>query len=607
VSGAGAAARQGAECDIVMNGGWAGALIHPAAVVELARKYSFRGIGGSAIGAFCAAATAAAELGRTSKGGGFNRLKSVLEWIATQEPGHADINLFELLKPDRTTRPYYHCLRAGLNKNLPGAAAAIGVEGVRRFPFLGALAALPGVLLGISAFFAGTLWLTLLWLVAGLIVFLTLPPLAALLKVVIGAGKAVRKNSFGICSGTSDLTPWIISTLDTLAGKAEKDDLLTFGDLWGTTDPTQERRIDLRLTASDLSLGLPVRLPFEDQPQPRVDEIYYFREEELARYFPAAVVKALVRKSRQNQYYRRVSGYLPLPEPADIPVAFAVRLAVGMPLLMSAVPLYRARRVRVRNKLRWQMKRCWITGGGVTGSQHIHTFDDPLPTRPTFSIHLAPVVREGDDRLEWKKGIWVQNLIDQQGPILWQGFDNWKGFMRAAAYVSRNWQSNAMLQTPGFKERMAVVKIAPAHTGLYPRFDREAVSDLMRLGAHAAGQLIERFAVGKTSQRHVSWDAHRWIRFRSTMARIEKFLVKLRNAYYHEPGDGESTYDHLMMRGQDEPPDAFRWIDKAQRNHALRVTNQLLTTIERWQSDKFTFACGELPQPEGMLRIQPKY
>ena len=55
------------ECDIVMKGGITSGVVYPLAVVELAKTYRFRNIGGTSTGAIAAAATAAAELGRDPK------------------------------------------------------------------------------------------------------------------------------------------------------------------------------------------------------------------------------------------------------------------------------------------------------------------------------------------------------------------------------------------------------------------------------------------------------------------------------------------------------------------------------------------------------------
>jgi predicted acylesterase/phospholipase RssA len=51
-------------CDLVMTGGVASGVVYPWAIVEIARHYRFRSIGGTSVGAMAAALAAAAEYGR---------------------------------------------------------------------------------------------------------------------------------------------------------------------------------------------------------------------------------------------------------------------------------------------------------------------------------------------------------------------------------------------------------------------------------------------------------------------------------------------------------------------------------------------------------------
>ena len=55
-------------CDLVMKGGITSGVVYPMAILELSKRYHFRGIGGASAGAIAAAATAAAELGRGTNG-----------------------------------------------------------------------------------------------------------------------------------------------------------------------------------------------------------------------------------------------------------------------------------------------------------------------------------------------------------------------------------------------------------------------------------------------------------------------------------------------------------------------------------------------------------
>ena len=51
-------------CDLVLTGGVASGVVYPWAILELARKFRFKNIGGTSVGAMAAALAAAAEYGR---------------------------------------------------------------------------------------------------------------------------------------------------------------------------------------------------------------------------------------------------------------------------------------------------------------------------------------------------------------------------------------------------------------------------------------------------------------------------------------------------------------------------------------------------------------
>jgi predicted acylesterase/phospholipase RssA len=100
-------------CDLVMKGGITSGVVYPAAVIELAKKFRFRRIGGASAGAIAAAGAAAAELGRNAPDPapsdpdgakpGFMGLHQLRHELT--EPGRL-LALFEPV-PDRRARVLY--------------------------------------------------------------------------------------------------------------------------------------------------------------------------------------------------------------------------------------------------------------------------------------------------------------------------------------------------------------------------------------------------------------------------------------------------------------------------------------------------------------------
>ena len=101
------------NCDIVMKGGITSGVVYPPAVVELAKTYSFRNIGGTSAGAIAAAVTAAAELGRQRNGGGFAKLAELPTELGKTVNG-GDSLLLSLFRPQKQTSALFRILVASL-------------------------------------------------------------------------------------------------------------------------------------------------------------------------------------------------------------------------------------------------------------------------------------------------------------------------------------------------------------------------------------------------------------------------------------------------------------------------------------------------------------
>src|SRR5258708_7306448 len=89
------------ECDIVMAGGVTSGIIYPGAVAMIARRYRFRSIGGTSVGAIAAAVTAAAEYGRlTSQKPDAFELVATLPKTLGHEASDGHTRLFHLFTPE---------------------------------------------------------------------------------------------------------------------------------------------------------------------------------------------------------------------------------------------------------------------------------------------------------------------------------------------------------------------------------------------------------------------------------------------------------------------------------------------------------------------------
>ena len=103
-------------CDVVMEGGITSGIIYPSAIVELAKAYRFRSIGGSSVGAFAAAVTAAAEYRRRhGSDEGFELFAKLPESLAREVDGETE--LLRLFQPSVQTKRLFKIFIATLNRD----------------------------------------------------------------------------------------------------------------------------------------------------------------------------------------------------------------------------------------------------------------------------------------------------------------------------------------------------------------------------------------------------------------------------------------------------------------------------------------------------------
>ncbi len=385
------------HCDLVMKGGITSGVVYPLAVLELAKHYRFRAIGGTSAGAIAAVVTAAAEYGRAS--GGFGRLIDMSEEL--QQPGF----VANILQPQPELRPLLRLLfivlklgRRGKQQRAaqqraskdagsapkPNAAAGQADHSLgaiagdilkllseltfarKRAPAIvgGLLGALVGAIIGggwvvASLTAEGGLrspWL-LIWGVLMIALFWWLGNLIGTAIFLIFT--AIPRNFFGVCSGlvvqghdqhrliaavgqSPALTDWLSTKIDRIAGV--KGAPLTFGDLRnhekGHKPP---RNITLNTVTANISQGQPYILPFTEHQ-------FLFSEEEWGKLFPPYIVEHMKRKAyKPKRFALPIQIYDDqgkqhnlhfLPESDDWPVVVAARMSLSFPILISAVPLW---------------------------------------------------------------------------------------------------------------------------------------------------------------------------------------------------------------------------------------------------------------------------
>lgn len=541
------------SCDVIMQGGITSGVVYPRALARFARDYRLRSLGGASAGAIGAALGAAAEHGRAS--GGFDKLAAV-----PAELGQG--RLAALFQPTRATRPLFGLMLALSGHDAPGAARTGAARLVRvlaallrGWPLAALLGALPGV--------AGLVLAVLLggWPGVGVAV-LAVGALVLGVGVMLGAAAsrtltdAVPQQGFGVCTGLGQpgggpgFTEWLDARLTDLAGLPAGSPLL-HGQLWTGTDAVAHRTpadrvVDLRMVSTCLTQARPYEMPWEART-------FFYAPKEWAALFPPSVLAALEaappgrgtphpETAWEDAMAAAASpGLRRLPDPEHLPVVVSVRMSLSYPLLISAVPLWTIDRRAAASRAAVHAFRSgrtdgpapafvpvWFSDGGLTSNFPVHLFDAALPTRPTFAINLVgflegrtPAPREADNI---EVSTTNAAIPPSHRPLPTAGWPAIAGFVTAALATSREWGDAAQLSTPGMRDRVVRVLLAPSEGGLNLFMDAATIERLARRGEAAADVLVQRFTTADPSGT-TGWDNHRWVRYRALMAALPPWLA----------------------------------------------------------------------------------
>jgi len=601
-------------CDVVMKGGITSGVVYPHALCELARTYRFVNVGGTSAGAIAAAAAAAAEHGRSS--GGFAKLATLPEWVGAGD------NLFRLFQPQPGTRRFYRLFTSGLGHTGFGKWLRIVGASLAGFPLTALAGLAPGLALVVVAALTGSGLLLVCAIVAGVVLALLGLLLALGLRIGTGLPRAVGRNDFGLCSGLSAgeapaLTPWLAALIDELAGM-EGDDPLTFGDL-------RARGIDLMVMTTNVTHRRPHRMPWTHRD-------LYYDPARLRRLFPERVVAWMdahpppAGDGREGERRaRRLAALAPLrPFPAadDLPVVVAARMSLSFPLLISAVPLHALDMTSRRTRRAVEAVEdgsepaeplvaevCWFSDGGIASNFPVHFFDTPLPARPTFAIDLDgfhPDHGRGPDEAD---NVYLPST--NAGGLLetWHRLDPEPGFASLSGFVSgivrtmQNHVDSALSRQPGYRDRIVHVHTAPDEGGMNLTMPPHVIEALTLRGQAAGRKLVERFAETSGTDDGLSWDNHRWVRYRSALAALSE-LLEVFGASWSTAPTGERTYRELLERAEDEGPAGYRFTSAAQRELALALTELLADAGDRAAAGPASVTRGA-PRPEPVARIVP--
>ncbi len=138
--------------------------------------------------------------------------------------------------------------------------------------------------------------------------------------------------------------------------------------------------------------------------------------------------------------------------------------------------------------------------------------------------------------------------------------------------------------------------------GLNLNMPADVLKALSSYGELAGDKLMDHFlnGVDNGEKTTMTWDNHRWVRCRSTMALVETFLADFAYSVEH-PEPGDRTFFELIGRDRDAPPASYP-ITEEQRKEAMKMTERLIMLGHKDGALK-----DGAPKPTPALRIRPSF
>lgn len=568
------------ECDLIMKGGITSGVVYPFAIVELAKAYRLRSIGGASAGAIAAVMAAGAEYRRQSSPAkddmsGFVMIGDMAEELA------ADMQ--SLFQPAPKLAGLFGILMSAVS----GGSVIGAIVAAHRAQAIAAAAV--GGALAVAGLITGNIALVLLGLLVGALI------------AVLGIAWSLKRNvaedlpahDFGICpgatmpgAGTPALTEWIADRIDMAAGNLDADGApgapLTVGQL-------DAMGIEVASMTTDLSSQRPYQLPLRAKH-------HFFSRAEFETLFPRRVVAAMCAEAEPEAVPGGPQDLYPLPIGDDFPVVLCARMSLSFPGLISAVPLWRRDwQVAGPDGKKGVYRRCLFSDGGISSNFPIHFFDALLPRRPTFGISLTAwdPARHGDERVH------LSNAPTQSTSLPIRPVKGLGAFVFAILNTAKDWQDTLQSKLPGYAERIIEIRLDDAREGgMNLAMDKATIDTLAEYGRQAGVKLVEEF----------DFDENRWRRALSLLPNLEGSLQGFAASLAAAPAGtvGAKTYaeiltDHVPQRYSGN---SHRWRTEVLAPFAANLAALgAAATAAAPQAGRRTVQEGDVPSQDATVRI----
>ena len=568
-------------CDLVLNGGVASGVVYPWALLELARHYRFKCIGGNSVGAMAAALAAAAEYGRCNGvENAFEPLRRMPLELAELDKTGDKTKMLRLFQPSAPVRRLFELFLEAVKWGNPDTEQA---KSDWRAPIRKVLRTY-GVWWPLVVLLPALLVLVLLltsWVICQprgmegwavlLALFLVVLGLAGAL--LTGARRfyrdlvALEKNDYGLCTGRSQaadeegLAEWLHRGVQLSAGRGRDDPPLTFADLWaaprfGRAGPAaskgglqpEEAGIDLQMFCSNVTQGRPVRLPLND-----ANTRLYYHPDEWRAYFPDCVMAALNKASSPYVPASRSDPARPEPsatgaEPdakrvrlmrslrelpsGGMPLVVAARLSMSFPLLFNCVAVYAVDYEALQADR--QLRRCLLSDGGLCTNFPIHLFDAAHPRWPTFGLQLDQWLEEFQGQAVWRPNTHLEGKADNWHRFVPGAEDEGKpartllrrllGLAGGIILTMKDWNDRVTGRLPHVRNRIIRLALQQGEGQLNLAMPRSRILHMAHeYGTKAGKELVAAFAPDRNGAKP-AWLEHVYVRSMVELRALRRHL-----------------------------------------------------------------------------------
>jgi hypothetical protein len=248
---------------------------------------------------------------------------------------------------------------------------------------------------------------------------------------------------------------------------------------------------------------------------------------------------------------------------------------------------------------------CWFSDGGVSSNFPVHFFDASLPRHPTFAINLRPFHPEHPKSPDERENVWMVTS-HQVVPDWWYAPDaSLPSFLYGLVRTMQNRVDELQMRMPGHRDRVVHVSMTDEEGGLNLTMPPEVIEALTERGKYAGELLVERFTQPPANPDALSWDDHRWVRYRSFLGALATMLRQFARGYGYSDAT-QPSYRALLRRGSKAYPNSYR-VTRAQRELAERLSDELAAMALGMPAD----APEELlerdaPRPLPAMRLVPQ-